>query len=144
MGTCSRRLLLVVGLLLLPAIGFAQTPPTSADRQAIQTVINNQMAAFKRDDADQAFSFAAPSIQRMFGSAETFIAMVRQGYQPVYRPSQVRFADLAYQDGVLIQTVRMVGPDGAPVTALYSMEQQADGSWKIAGCQLTRDPGADT
>jgi hypothetical protein len=40
-------------------------------------------------------------------------------------------------EGRLVQRVLLVGPDGVPVTALYFMEQQPDGSWKISGCVLT-------
>jgi hypothetical protein len=32
--------------------------------------------------------------------------------------------------------VLLVGPDGKPVMALYAMERQPDGSWRIDGCML--------
>ena len=34
------------------------------------------------------------------------------------------------------QTVRIIDADGNPWDALYTLEQQADGSWKITGCVL--------
>jgi hypothetical protein len=38
----------------------------------------------------------------------------------------------------------VIGPDGQPALALYAMERQPDGSWRIAGCTLTRPPGEAT
>ncbi len=113
----------------------------TADVQGIRSVIEQQIDAFKRDDAAGAYSFAAPGIQQIFPSAEIFMQMVRQGYQPVYRPRSYEFDELTEIDGKIVQPVRVVGPDGVPVTALYIMERQSDGSWKIGGCVLTREPG---
>ncbi len=67
--------------------------------------------------------------------------MARQGYQPAYRPRSYAFGELTRIDDKLVQPVEIVGPDGVPVTALYIMERQPDGSWKIGGCVLTRAPG---
>ena len=67
--------------------------------------------------------------------------MVQQGYQPVYRPRSFAFEELTRIDGKLVQPVRVIGPVGLPVTALYIMERQPNGSWKIGGCVLTQTPG---
>jgi hypothetical protein len=66
------------------------------------------------------------------------MAMVRGGYQPVYRPQSVEFLDARIVDGKTGQAVRFVGPDGQAVIAIYTMEQQPDGSWRIAAVQLIR------
>jgi hypothetical protein len=34
--------------------------------------------------------------------------------------------------------VFVVGPDGLSYLAYYTMERQADGSWRINGCYLVR------
>lgn len=135
------RVLLAFLILVVagPALGQRFTPAAGVgaeDRAAIRQVIGDQIAAFRRDDGDAAFAFAAPGIQRMFGTAETFMSMVRGGYQPVYRPRSFAFAELVEIDGQLVQQVAVIGPDGGRVTALYPMEKQPDGSWRIAGCQL--------
>ena len=134
-----------LGVLLLAACAWtaaavAQAPASQADRAAIRAVIGDQISAFRRDDGDAAFAFAAPSIRDMFGTADRFMAMVRGGYQPVYRPRQVEFGDLMLKEGALTQVVHVVGPDGIPVTALYFMERQADGTWRISGCSLVVEP----
>ena len=33
-------------------------------------------------------------------------------------------------------TIGLIGPDGVPVLALYKMQLQADGTWRIDGCSL--------
>jgi hypothetical protein len=76
-------------------------------------------------------------IQDMFGTPSNFIAMVQRGYPPVYRPRQRSFGELVTEDGQIVQKVGLVGPDGISYEALYTMEKQPDGSWKINGCQLT-------
>ena len=131
---------------LWPSLAWGQaTQPADdvggADRAAIRAVISDQMAAFKRDDGAAAFGYAAPTIQDMFGTPERFMAMVRDGYPAVYRPSDVSFAALVRIDGRLTQLVNVVGPDGVARVALYFMERQADGSWRIGGCVLTTGPG---
>ena len=109
---------------------------TAADRTAIQTVIERQIDAFRNDDAAGAFAFASPMIQAQFGTAAYFMSMVQTAYPPVYRPRHVAFKTLHVVQGVPTQPVLLVGPDGVPVIALYVMEKQPDGAWKIDGCYL--------
>ena len=108
-----------------------------ADRAAIQDVIRRQIAAFQHDDAATAFGFASPGIQQQVGTPEAFLGMVQDRYRPVYRPRSTVFGPLGMQDGQIVQQVEVVGPDGRAALALYSMERQADGSWRISGCVLT-------
>src|ERR1700756_3001229 len=89
---------LVIALFLAIAL-FGPAPPlqaerlSTADRGAIRAVVEDQLAAFQRDDGAAAFAFASPGIQAEFGTVENFMAMVRSGYQPVYRPREVAFGD---------------------------------------------------
>jgi hypothetical protein len=99
-------------------------------------VIQAQIAAFRADDGVTAFGFASPSIQRQFGNPTNFLAMVKTGYMPVYRPREVRFGDLIEGRPEPVQTVLLVGPDLKVVTAYYVMQKQADGGWRIDGCVL--------
>ena len=107
-----------------------------ADREAIQQIIQDQVDAFRRDDGDAAFGYASPEIQRLFGSSEIFMDMVRQGYQPVYRPRVFDFEEIVELNGQPTQKVRVIGPDGRPVTAFYPMRRMPDGRWRIDGCYL--------
>lgn len=133
--------LLVCLLLARPATA---AEPAAADAAAVRAVIEAQLRAFQADDGAAAFSFAAPAIQAMFGDPATFMAMVRDGYRPVYRPREVEFRDLTTSGANLVQRVLFVGPDGVPVIARYTMQRQPDGSWRIGGCALERAPEETT
>lgn len=106
------------------------------DRTAIQDVITRQLDAFRHDDATGAYGFAAPNIRQMFPSPDVFMEMVRRGYPPVYRPRQQEFSELALRDGHVVQEVELLGTDGRPVVAVYTMEPDGKGGWLIAGCAL--------
>jgi len=132
------RLIVVFALLLLSAgsAGAADVAPGVDDPGAIRTVISRQLDAFRRDDGVAAFAFASPTIQRLFGTPEAFMDMVRRSYRPVYRPRDVRFEELLVHDGQLVQRVVLVGPEQEVVIALYEMQRQPDGKWRINGCFL--------
>lgn len=118
----------------------AQTPQ-GADAPAIQQAIRNQLEAFKSDDGAAAYSFAAPNVKAIFPTVDSFMAMVRNSYQPVYRPKSYTFGSLEEKGGTLMQSVEILGPDGDYWTAVYSIARQEDGSWKITGCYLVRVEG---
>lgn len=120
-------------ILLAPSAGAAVDDD---DRAAIRTVIERQLDAFRRDDAEAAFSFAAPGIRAKFGSPARFIAMVRTHYRAVYRPRHVLFRGLDTSRLMPVQDVLVVGPDGASFLARYPMQKQPGGGWLIAGCYL--------
>ena len=126
-------LLLLLGLLAGPA---SAQQISDADRSAIQSIIQGQVDAFKRDDSGAAFGYASPMIREMFGTPDIFMDMVRQGYPMVYRPKLFDFAEIATKDGRPTQKVRVVGPDGRRYNAFYPMTRLPDGTWRIDGCYL--------
>lgn len=129
------RLVLAAFMLVMASMPL-RAQPADADRAAIQDVIRGQLGAFGRDDAAGAFAFASPNIQAMFGSPDTFLSMVKRGYAPVYRPRSVDFTTLTAEDSGPVQAVELIGPDGQAYTAMYTMERQPDGTWRIAACAL--------
>jgi hypothetical protein len=145
-ATAMRRLLqtLLVTFLLAAGAAWAEDALPPGDAAIIRQIIQDQIAAFRADDGERAFSFASPDIQAMFHDPQTFLGMVRGGYQPVYRPREVEFRGLTFEDGHWTQRVLLVGPDGVPVVARYLMEQQPDGSWRIDGCILEKSSDVTT
>ena len=117
---------------LLPAAGT----PGAADAAAIRRVVERQLAAIRRDDGAEAFSYAAPAIQQQFRTPEAFMHMVRTGYRPVYRPRQVIFQDVLRHDGQWVQPLLVTAEDGRIVVALYEMERQPDATWRVSGVLL--------
>lgn len=125
-------------LLLAPALVWAG-PLSESDRMAIRDVITAQMDAFRVDDAQRAFDLASPAIQAKSGSPDRFLDMVRKSYAPVYRPRAVFFQNITMMHGVPAQRVLVLDSSGAPVLAVYPMQRQPDGSWRINGCMLYKD-----
>jgi hypothetical protein len=132
----ARHWVLLIAVLLGWAAGAHAQDVSPADRAAIRDVIQSQVEAFRRDDGEAAFGYASPGIRRLFGTADVFMDMVRQGYQPVYRPRVFDFAEIVSLHGQVTQKVRVVGPDGRRVNAFYPMTRLPDGSWRIDGCYL--------
>jgi len=141
MPLVRRALLLFVALAAFGAAAIARAadaPVSAADGAAIRQVIQSQMQAFAKDDGARAFGYASPTIQEIFRTADNFMAMVRSDYRPVYRPRRVEFGPVEEVDGEPVQHVWITGPDGQDVEALYTMQRQRDGSWRINGCDLRR------
>ena len=132
----------LVGAILVIALS---TPAASAqelsgsDRSTIRAMIADQIEAFRRDDAALAYGYAAPGIKRLFPTPERFMDMVKQQYQPVYRPRSVTFGEIVETADGVLQKVFLTGPDGRSWIAGYLAERQADGSWRISGCALVAD-----
>jgi hypothetical protein len=131
---------IAVLLLLLTAAPAKAEGLAASDQAAIAAVIRDQIAAFRVDDAKRAFGYASPAIQAKFGTPEEFLDMVRSGYVQVYRAREVTFRDIALEQGVPVQAVEIRGADGTGVLALYFMERQPDGSWKINGVIIAELP----
>src|SRR5258706_139131 len=124
--------LLIACLLLASPAGAADNVATA------QSVILSQVEALGRDDAEAAYSYAAPAIRDMFPQADIFMSMVRQSYAPVYRHRSFEFGEARVSDGQIAQRVHIIDADGVPWEALYTLEQEPDGSVKIIGCVLLR------
>lgn len=114
------------------------------DAAAIRQVIENQLQAFAADNGEAAYTHAAPIVKGAFRSVDQFMAMVKQGYPPVYRNKGHDFGE-AFTDGLgrPAQRVILRGMDGKTYEASYFMEKQPDGTWMIAGCVLLVIPGRD-
>lgn len=132
---------------LLVALGLAASLAahaggvSKADAQKVRAVIQAQLDAFASDDAKRAFSYAAPGIREMFGTPERFLAMVREGYPVVYRPASVGFLKPEANGRTVIQAVEMADGDGTLWVAVYHLERQRSGAWRITGCELVPSNG---
>jgi hypothetical protein len=133
-STIMRALVLLAALL----IGLCAAAHAADDVATAQSVIRSQEQAFGRDDPAAAYSHAAPAIQGIFPDAETFMAMVRNSYAPVYRHKSFEFGEARAADGKIAQRVHILDTDGVPWEALYTLELQPDGSLKITGCVLLK------
>lgn len=110
--------------------------PSNTEQSEIRRVVEAQLAAFPRGEAETAFSYASPSIRRQFGTAEAFMAMVRKSYATVFRAKQVFFRDLVATPAGPMQPVLIIDAAGVSAVANYLMQRQSDGSWRINGVVL--------
>ena len=122
-------------LMLIPMAALALTEEDRGDGRA---VIERQIDAFRRDDAATAFAFASPELQMLFHDPDRFMTMVRNGYQPVYRPKTYRFSGDAETPEGLSETLTIENAEGEAWTAVYTLAKQPDGSWKITSCRLVK------
>jgi uncharacterized protein DUF4864 len=105
---------------------------------AAQDVIRSQEQAFGRDDAAAAYSYAAPAIRKLFPRPDIFMSMVQNSYAPVYRHKSFEFGATRTEGNLVAQRVHIVDANGEAWEALYTLEQQDDGSFKITGCSLLK------
>jgi uncharacterized protein DUF4864 len=139
-----RHFLGAILLSFAPFFSSAQAPLTVADALAVREVIEAQLDAFQKDDAPRAFSYATANIRASFGTPENFMLMVRTSYPVVYRPQAVKFEPPQVIDDEVVQPVRLTDVDGRTWIALYPMQREPDGKWRINGCQLARLAGQET
>lgn len=139
-----RSFLTLAWLVLASSVAAAAEPVSAAETKAVRSVVEAQLEAFAADDAERAFSYAAPSIREMFGTPDRFMAMVRAGYPVVYRPASVTFLAPVRAEGQLVQGVQLTDADGALWLAVYRLERQPDRSWRINGCDVQASAGKMT
>jgi hypothetical protein len=108
----------------------------AADWTAIKQAIAEQRSALKAGDAVKAFGYASPGIRNQFGDAATFIGMVRAAYSALLTARYAEFLDGAVIEGTVIQPLRLIDNDNTVRVALYIMERQDNGTWRISGCRI--------
>jgi hypothetical protein len=140
-----RRLRLFAAMSLGLAVFFsldtgAALPATpqmrASDWKSIKQVISAQRAAFIAGDGDKAFGYATPALRAQFGDADTFMAMVHLGYPALLTARYTEFLEGAVIDGLIIQPLRLVDADNSVRVALYTVEKQKNGAWRISGCRI--------
>jgi hypothetical protein len=125
------RALLVALLLVLTAL-----PAMAEDNiETTKGIIERQIDAFLKDDAETAYSFAAPGIKARYPDKDAFFAMVKKSYQPVYHPGNYAFGrNKTIDDGAtILHELIITGKDGKDWRAFYKMVRQPDGTYKIGG-----------
>ena len=108
----------------------------AAEWTAIKEVIGDQLKALKAGDGMKAMTYSVPGIRLQFRSPERFMRMVRDGYGALLTARDSTFLEGAVVDGITLQPLQLVLPDNSVVVALYRMERQKDGAWRIAGCVI--------
>ena len=100
-----------------------------------QLIIESQIQAFLDENADLAYSYAAPLIKMKFTNPKEFMLMVKNYYEPVYNPKQFYFLDAKYYEGAIYHQLQVISQKNESFLATYSLIQD-EGQWKISGCAV--------
>ncbi|WP_196502211.1 DUF4864 domain-containing protein [Aestuariivirga litoralis] len=129
-------------LIFFSLFTFGMAHAEDGPSEIFKPIITHQMQAIAAGDANAAYSDASPMLQQIFPNAEIFMSMVRGGYPMVYRNKRYVFADSGVDpSGRPYQLVKIQDENGVFYDALYFMQQQKDGSWKISGCVIVKAKG---
>lgn len=101
--------------------------------RAARAVIQQQLAAFRKNDYSAAYRHAAPEIQEQFAVAD-FRRMVREGYPQIAHSREASFGDARFRGEVVAVPVTVTGEDGVTAEVLYLMRRVA-GQWRVAGVE---------
>jgi hypothetical protein len=124
-------------LLVLTLLAAVPALAGEAEVKAAQSSIEAQISAFLAGDDERAYSYAAPNVKRIFPDVDRFMGMVRNGYQPVWKPRNFAFGKVEeISPSSIVQQVLLVGPDGKDYEAIYTLELQPDGTFRITGVSL--------
>ena len=100
-----------------------------------QSIIESQIQAFLDENAELAYSYAAPLIKMKFNNPQEFMYMVKNYYEPVYNPKQFQFIDAKFFEGAIFHQLQVISQDNESFLATYSLIQD-EGKWKISGCAV--------
>lgn len=126
------RMVMVLAVVLWGAVA-------AASERGIGSVIGAQMEAFRTGDVAQAFTYASPSLQQLFGTPNRFGEMVRNGYPEVWQPGDVRLGERREIAGRLWQKVLVEDSAGRIHLFDYQMIEH-EGAWRINAVQRLRLP----
>ncbi len=128
---------LILGLLIVwwPAQSLAADLDQS-EMAAIQGVVQLQINALAKDDADSAFALTTADTRNRLGTADNFLRLIKEQYDPVYRHRLALFSVPQVVNGKTYQVVRLTDLNSHVWVAIYLMNKDTDGAWKIDGCQL--------
>ena len=125
-------------VILLRAVVFADE--SRGVMEEVHHTISSQIGAFKKNDVEEAYTFAAPNIQAQFPNPENFGLMVRKGYPVIWKPKSFKFVKFKDFGDKCIQRVLFQSYDGSLETYDYILEKY-NNLWKIAGVLTIKSAG---
>jgi Domain of unknown function (DUF4864) len=126
-------------VILLAVVGARPAGAQNDEAKAAEQVVMRQLQAFREDDYDMAYTFAATVIRQAFDRA-AFERMVRTGYPEIARSAHaaVEKHETTVDDRRYI-TLRILGANGVRIVAIYELIREG-ADWRISGV-VTRPVG---
>jgi hypothetical protein len=137
----ARSALASVGLLFAFAAGPAVAH--EAGSMEARAIIQRQLDAFQKNDADSAFSLASPGLKETYANPHNFMDSVRSGETPFFKRRMVEYQDFVAAGDDAAQSVVLVDDDSYVWTIVYKLSRQPDGSWLIDGVVLVKSDALD-
>ena len=130
----KKSILIIITILSLSGLAKSETS-FEKEFSETQSVIESQIQAFLDENAELAYSYAAPMIKMKFTNPVEFMSMVKNYYEPVYNPKQFYFLDAKYYEGAIYHQLQVISQKNESFLATYSLIQD-EGRWKISGCAV--------
>jgi hypothetical protein len=108
-----------------------------------RAIIQQQLDAFKRNDADSAFALASPGLKETYSNPHNFMDSVRSGETPFFKRRMTEYHDFVAAGDDAAQSVVLVDDDSYVWTVVYKLARQPDGSWLIDGVVLVKSDALD-
>ena len=130
----KKMILIIVTFLSISSLAKSEIS-YEKDFDETQFIIESQIQAFLDENAELAYSYAAPLIKMKFNNPLEFMSMVKNYYEPVYNPKQFYFIDARYFEGAIYHQLQIISQQDESFLATYSLIQD-EGKWKISGCAV--------
>lgn len=120
---------------LIPLLARAETEPAPAEivsaANGVQDVVRAQLNAIRNRDADAAYALMTHDFHDVHEDARGYLGTLRFQNRAIYNHKDFTFLDQQSSGATSLQKVRLTDHFGQPVTVIYRLEQQDDGSWLI-------------
>jgi hypothetical protein len=108
-----------------------------------RTVIERQLDAFQRGDAEGAYALTSPGLKSAYSNPVSFMDQVRSGNAPFFHRRITEFDDFVINGDNAAQSVVVVDDDSDVWNVVYKLSRQPDGSWLIDGVLLAKSDATD-
>ena len=130
----KKTLLIIITLLGISSLAKSEISYEKEFNET-QFIIESQIQAFLDENAELAYSYAAPLIKMKFSNPLEFMYMVKSYYEPVYNPKQFQFIDAKYYEGAIYHQLQVISQQNKSFLATYSLIQD-ESKCKISGCAV--------
>jgi hypothetical protein len=129
----------VFAIFCLSASAENGVPDPDIGQVAMQAAITKQLDAIQGDDEASAFAYNTDALQQHFETPARFMQVVREHFDALYHARAREFIAVSTMNadpGLQVQALKLTGPGGHVWVAIYEMERNPAGDWRVARCSL--------
>jgi hypothetical protein len=125
---------------LLFPIAFLGSPVPTGSAEAggveARAVVEGQLAAFQRGDAEAAYAAASPVVKESVPNANSYMEIIKARYAAFFHQREVEFGTLAILGDEAAQGLLVVDDQDGVWVVVYILTRQSDGKWAVDNCQI--------